>query len=34
MTELEALEHFKEQIEVFGGEHKQAIDIAIQALEK
>ena len=33
MTREEALEHFKEQLDVFGGEHAEAIKVAIEALQ-
>lgn len=34
MTREEAIEHFKEQLDIFGGEHAEAIAIAIDALER
>ena len=34
MTNEQAIAHFKEQLEVFGGEHHEAMKIAIEALEK
>ena len=33
MTREEALEHFKEQLDVFGGEHAEAIKVAIEGLK-
>lgn len=30
----EAIEHGKEQLEIFGGEHKEFIEMAIKALEQ
>ena len=33
MTIQEAIEHGKEQLDVFGGEHKEFIEIAIRSLE-
>ncbi len=32
MTREEALQHFKEQLDIFGGEHAEAIKVAIEAL--
>ena len=34
MTYEEARNHFKEQLEVFGGEHHEAMKVSIEALEK
>lgn len=34
MTIDEAIKHGKEQLEVFGGEHKEFIKLAIKALEQ
>lgn len=34
MTNEQAITHFKEQLEVFGGEHHEAMKVAIEALEK
>ncbi len=34
MTLDEAINHGKEQLEIFGGEHKEFIEIAIKAIEK
>ena len=34
MTLDEAIKHGKEQLEIFGGEHKEFIEIAIKAIEK
>lgn len=34
MTREQAIEHGKSQLEVFGGEHKEFIKLAIEALEK
>lgn len=34
MTIQEAIEHGKEQLDVFGGEHAEFIEMAIEALEK
>lgn len=34
MTYEEAMIHFKEQLEIFGGEHHEAMKVAIEALEK
>ncbi len=34
MTNEEAIIHFKEQLEIFGGEHHEAMKVAISALEK
>lgn len=34
MTNEQAIAHFKEQLEVFGGEHHEAMKVAIEALEK
>lgn len=34
MTNEQAIIHFKEQLEVFGGEHHEAMKVAIEALEK
>ena len=34
MTREEAIKHGKEQLEVFGGEHREFIDMAIKALEQ
>lgn len=34
MTNEQAIAHFKEQIEIFGGEHHEAMKVAIEALEK
>ena len=34
MTYEEAIIHFKEQLEVFGGEHHEAMKVAISAIEK
>lgn len=33
MTRAEAIEHGKEQFEIFGGEHREFIEMAIKALE-
>ena len=33
MTREEAIEHFKEQLDIFGGEHAEAIKVAIEALQ-
>ena len=33
MTREEAIKHFKEQLDIFGGEHAEAIKVAIEALE-
>lgn len=33
MTNEQAIAHFKEQLEVFGGEHHEAMKVAIEALE-
>lgn len=33
MTREEALQHFKEQLDIFGGEHAEAIKVAIEALK-
>ena len=32
MTREEAIQHFKEQLDIFGGEHAEAIKVAIEAL--
>lgn len=34
MTYEEAIIHFKEQLEIFGGEHREAMKVAIEALER
>ena len=34
MTREQAIEHGKEQLEIFGGEHKEFIELAIKALEQ
>lgn len=34
MTNDEAIKHGKEQLEIFGGEHREFIEIAIKALEQ
>ncbi len=34
MTIDEAIEHGKEQLEIFGGEHKEFIEIAIETMRK
>ena len=34
MTYEEARNHFKDQLEIFGGEHHEAMKAAIEALEK
>ena len=34
MTIGEAIEHGKEQLEIFGGEHKEFIEIAIDTMRK
>ena len=34
MTPQEAINHGKEQLEIFGGEHKEFIKVAIEALEQ
>lgn len=34
MTREEAIAHGKEQLEVFGGEHREFIEMAIKALEQ
>lgn len=34
MTREEALQHFKEQLDIFGGEHAEAIKVAIEALKR
>ena len=34
MTREEAIQHFKEQLDIFGGEHAEAIEMAIEALER
>lgn len=34
MTYEEAIIHFKEQLEIFEGEHHEAMKVAIEALEK
>lgn len=34
MTKQEAIEYAKEQKEIFGGTHKEFLDVAIQALEE
>ena len=34
MTIDEAIKHGKEQLEIFGGEHREFIEIAIKALEQ
>lgn len=34
MTIDKAIEHGKEQLEIFGGEHKEFIELAIKALEQ
>lgn len=33
MTREEAIKHFKEQLDIFGGEHAEAIKVAIEALQ-
>lgn len=33
MTREEAIQHFKEQLDIFGGEHAEAIKVAIEALK-
>ena len=33
MTREEALQHFKEQLDIFGGEHAEAIKVAIEVLK-
>lgn len=33
MTKEEAIQHFKEQLDIFGGEHAEAIKVAIEALD-
>ena len=32
MTREEAIQHFKEQLDIFGGKHAEAIKVAIEAL--
>ena len=34
MTREQAIAHGKEQLEIFGGEHREFIELAIQALER
>lgn len=34
MTREEAIKHGKEQLEIFGGEHREFIEMAIKALEQ
>lgn len=34
MTYKEAIKHAEEQLDVFGGEHREFIELAIEALEK
>ena len=34
MTREEAIKHGKEQLEIFGGEHREFIELAIKALEQ
>ena len=34
VTNEEAINHGKEQLEIFGGEHKEFIELAIKAIEK
>jgi hypothetical protein len=34
MTREEAIKHGKEQLEVFGGEHREFIEMAIKAIEQ
>lgn len=34
MTNEEAIKHGKEQLEIFGGEHREFIELAIKALEQ
>ena len=34
MTREEALQHFKEQLDIFGGEHAEAIKVAIEVLKQ
>ena len=34
MTREEAIEHGKEQLEIFGGEHREFIEMAIKALDQ
>lgn len=34
MTREEAIKHGKEQLEVFGGEHREFIEMSIKALEQ
>lgn len=34
MTKKEAIEHGKEQLNIFGGEHREFIEMAIKALEQ
>ena len=34
MTREEAIQHFKEQLDIFGGEHAEAIKMAIEALSE
>ena len=34
MTREEAIQHFKEQLDIFGGEHAEAIKVAIEALKR
>ncbi len=34
MTREEAIKHGREQLEIFGGEHKEFIELAIKALEQ
>ena len=34
MTPQEAINHGKEQLEIFGGEHKEFIELAVKALEQ
>ena len=33
MTREEAVKHFKEQLDIFGGEHAEAIKVAIEVLK-
>lgn len=33
MTNEQAISHFKEQLEIFGGEHHEAMKVAIEAIE-
>lgn len=34
MTNEQAISHFKEQLEIFGGEHHEAMKVAIEAWNK